>query len=101
MLNEQLPGVTNTAPIKDNLLSMDVDTRADFEKQTMEMKDKAMPMDDRTPENKPQIIVKADLVARAHEVEGTASIVKSGDKTFLRFENLKTINGPDPDLPFI
>lgn len=95
-LNEELPGLENTpsVSIKDTMETMDADTKIDFEKQTMEMKDRVMPMNDKTPENKPQIIAQADMVARAHDVEGTALIVKSGDETFLRFENLKTINGP-------
>lgn len=93
-MNEALPGVTNTS-IKDNLSAMDVDTRADFEKQTMEMRDKIMKKNDAMPASGPLIIGRANMVARAHEVEGEALLVKSGNETYLRFENLKTINGPD------
>lgn len=93
-LNEELPGTTNM-PIKDNLSAMDVDTKADFEKQTMEMKDKMIKKSDAMPASEPTIIGRADMIARAHEVEGVAFLVKSGDETLLRFENLKTINGPD------
>ena len=90
-LNEDLPGVI----IGDNLLTMDDATRTDFEKQTMEMQNKTMNKSDSMPENGPVIISRGDMIARAHEVEGEALLVKSGDETFLRFENLKTINGPD------
>ena len=41
------------------------------------------------------VLGKGIMVAKEHEVAGDASFVKSGADTFLRFENLKTINGPD------
>lgn len=31
----------------------------------------------------------------AHPASGTVQIVSDGDKTYVRYENLKTINGPD------
>ena len=94
VLNEELPNIANE-PIKDNLSAMDADTKADFEKQTMEMKDKTMEKSDEMPASQPTIIGRADMIARAHDVEGAALLVKAGGQTFLRFENLKTINGPD------
>ncbi|MFY9484843.1 MAG: DM13 domain-containing protein [Patescibacteria group bacterium] len=93
-LNEELPGVTNTN-IRDNLSAMDANTKADFEKQTIEMKDKIMNKSDAMPAGQSTIIGRANMIARAHGVEGNALLVKSGKETFLRFENLKTINGPD------
>ncbi|MDP3772158.1 MAG: DM13 domain-containing protein [bacterium] len=45
--------------------------------------------------NQPAIISRASMIAEAHSVSGEALIVKSGNETFLRFENLKTTNGPD------
>ncbi len=95
MLNEELPGTTNTTSIKDNLSVMDADTKANFEKQTIEMKDKIMEKSDAMPASQATVISRADMISRAHEVEGVALLVKSGDETYLRFENLKTINGPD------
>ena len=101
-LDEKLPGMSGTPiknisdlPIKDNLSTMDTDTKTNFEKQTMEMKDKMMNKDDEMPVRQPTIIARANMIARAHEVQGTALLVKSDNETFLRFENLKTINGPD------
>jgi hypothetical protein len=38
---------------------------------------------------------RADLVAKAHEVEGNVQLIKAGDEHYIRFEDLKTINGPD------
>lgn len=93
-LNEILPGAT-PIPIKDNLFLMDATTKSDFEKQTMEMKDKMMKENEAMPPSGPSIISRANMVARAHEVEGIALLIKSGNETYLRFENLKTINGPD------
>jgi hypothetical protein len=93
-LNEELPG-TPSASVEDNLSVMDADTKADFEKQTMEMKDKMMEKSDAMPASEPSIIGKANMIARAHDVEGEALLVKAGNETYLRFENLKTINGPD------
>lgn len=52
-------------------------------------------VNDAMPVNQTMIIRRANMIARTHDVEGTAVIIKSGDETFLRFENLKTINGPD------
>jgi len=74
---------------------MDANTKADFEKQTLEMKDKIMSKSDAMPAGQTTIIGRADMIARAHDVEGAALFVKSGNEAFLRFENLKTINGPD------
>jgi hypothetical protein len=98
-LNEELPGTSmvaeNNTAIKDNMEVMDEKTKMEFEKQAMEMSDKIMKKNEIMPNNQPQIISRVDLVPRAHDVEGSALIVKSGNTTFLRFEDLKTINGPD------
>ncbi len=95
VLNEDIPVSTSTQTVKDDLMVMDSKTKADFEKQTMEMKDEVMAKNDSMPENKPTIISQSNMIAKAHDVKGSALIVKSGEQTFLRFENLKTINGPD------
>lgn len=93
-LQEELPG-TSSATINDNLATMDVATRADFEAQTNKMKVVIMEKDDAMPTGEPVVVSRADMVAAAHGVSGQALIVKSGNQNFLRFENLKTINGPD------
>ena len=59
------------------------------------MKDKAMIKADPMPPNQPRVLGEAPMVARAHDVAGKALIVQIGDQKILRFENLKTINGPD------
>lgn len=93
-LDESLPGIP-TPQINDSLSSMDAATKSEFEKQTIEMKDKTMKESDVMPTSAPSIISRSDMVARAHDVEGEALLVTSENETYLRFENLKTINGPD------
>lgn len=93
-LNETLPGVP-VVIVEDTLPVMDPKTKADFERQTAEMKDKTMQENDAMPSGAPSIKSRAHMVASAHDVSGEALIVTSGNESYLRFENLKTINGPD------
>ncbi|MFZ2682023.1 MAG: DM13 domain-containing protein [Patescibacteria group bacterium] len=93
-LDEALPG-TPDASIQDNRQTMDAETQADFDKQTADMKDEVMVKDETMPASQPTITSRANMIAMAHGVEGEALLVTAGDETFLRFENLKTINGPD------
>lgn len=94
LLQEGLPG-TSGAVIQDNLATMDAATKADFESQTLAMKDTVIAKDDTMPKGQPTIVSRANMVAAAHGVSGEALIVTAGNADFLRFENLKTINGPD------
>ena len=41
------------------------------------------------------VLKEAVLVARAHDVMGKALLIQVGGQEIVRFENLKTINGPD------
>lgn len=43
----------------------------------------------------PVVLREAPMLPHDHDVEGKASIIKLGTATYLRFENLKTVNGPD------
>ena len=103
-LNETLPGtkipenITMKAvppKIEDQLDAMDEKTKDEFVKKTEKMKDVKMMGEEMMPTDAPKILSEAPMIARAHDVEGKALIVQSGNETFLRFENLKTINGPD------
>lgn len=94
VLNESFP-TTSSAVIKDEFETMDAETKAELEEQTDEMKEDQMVEDETMPSNEPTVIGEAELIARAHDVEGSALFVKSGTETVLRFEDLKTINGPD------
>ena len=42
-----------------------------------------------------RVLARALFVAKAHDVAGTALLIKRGEKSILRFENFETINGPD------
>lgn len=45
--------------------------------------------------NAPIVLKEALMVESAHSVAGKALLLQSGDQKIVRFENLKTINGPD------
>jgi hypothetical protein len=77
---------------------MDAPTKERFVTETEKMKNHVMHGADAMPSSapsEPTILGEAAMVARAHDVEGRALLLKAGDQTILRFENLKTINGPD------
>lgn len=93
-VDDPLPAGSNQRVITDNLGGMDEQTREAYEQQVSEMKDKNMPMADNMP-NGQDMSMQGSFIARAHEVEGSARIIDVGDKKILRFENFKTINGPD------
>ncbi len=81
--------------IKDNLTSMDKETRDRFAQETDAMKDTAMIKEEPMPPAGPAVLAQAPMVARAHDVEGKALLIETGDQKIVRFEDLKTINGPD------
>ncbi len=78
---------------KDTLDTMDNKTRALFEVQINEIKDKTIEKNDARPEGA-KVIAKGDFKSRAYEVAGRALIMAVGNKKILRFEDFKTINGP-------
>ncbi|MDP3988785.1 MAG: DM13 domain-containing protein [bacterium] len=90
VLDEEIP----TTVVRDSFESMDTQTMMQFEGAVAEMQDKVMMMDDKMPMG-PLVLASAPMVARAHSVEGTASIIEVDGVHYLRFENLKTTNGPD------
>lgn len=109
VLNESVPGAV-TVPVTGDVPPTGEPVPVP-EKKTTETKDRpvernvATPAKEISPDvplkvppppvNQPTIISRASMVAGAHDVSGEALIVKSGSETYLRFENLKTINGPD------
>jgi len=44
------------------------------------------------------VLARADFVEKAHDVEGQAQLIRVGDDYTIRFENFKTINGPDVNI---
>ena len=92
-LDEALPQVQ---VVKDNMETMDTVTKDQFMKEVEAMKDKVMvKMDSSMPANAPAVLKEAILVARAHDVKGKVLLVQVGEGKIIRFEDLKTINGPD------
>lgn len=97
-LDEPLPQISRVQ-IQDNMDTMDAATKEQFMKKTGEMADHAIqgsdPMPSLSQSQVPAILAQAAMIARAHDVQGMALLIQTGDKKTLRFENLKTINGPD------
>lgn len=99
-LDEALPAVSATPSpvIKDSMETMDAPTKERFREETEKVKDRIMKEADAMPSSAPVapiVLGEAAMVARAHDVEGRALLLQAGSGTILRFENLKTINGPD------
>ncbi len=91
-LDESLP---QEQVVKDNMNKMDISTEEQFTREVDAMKDKVMVRSDIMPTPTTVILKEAVLVARAHDVKGKALLVQSGEEEIIRFEDLKTINGPD------
>lgn len=79
---------------EESFSSMDNATRAEFMKQVGEMQDIVVKMDEAMPEI-PMLLARAPFIAREHQVEGEAVLIADGEKKILRFENFRTVNGPD------
>jgi hypothetical protein len=55
----------------------------------------AVPADKVTPAVQPESVPVAVMPTAAHPASGTARVVQDGANAYLRYENYKTINGPD------
>ncbi len=95
-LDEPLTG-SGAAIIEDNLEAMDVSTRAKFDQEVRSMQGKPSMVTDAMPatQTQPKILSQGMFKARSHEVEGKALLVQAGDQKIVRFEDFKTVNGPD------
>ena len=94
-LQEESPlDVKPKLQIKDAMDTMDAATKAEFEKQVEAMKGQVIVMDDTMPSG-PKINAQGNFKPRAHKVEGKALLIETDGKKILRFENFKTINGPN------
>ena len=67
--------------VKDAMDTMDAATKAEFEKQVEEMKDKVMHMEDAMP-SAPNLIAEGIFKPRAHEVMGKALLIDDGKADF-------------------
>lgn len=90
-LNEAPP--TESVEI-DELDSMGTDKQAQLDKEVEAMSVTSNSMNDQMSPSS-TTLSSADFVPRAHDVEGKALLIESGDKKYIRFENFKTTNGPD------
>jgi hypothetical protein len=91
-LNEPLP----QAPIiNDRLGTMDSATKEQFTQEVEAMRDQAMVVEEAMPSSRSIVLAEAPLVAHAHGAEGKALLIEVGGQKIVRFEDLKTINGPD------
>ena len=91
------PLATNTAPIAvvhDALNSMNKETKQAFEQKTEEMKNVVIKQNQIMPEQA-QLVSMGQLIKHAHDVQGKALLISQNGKKTLRFENLKTIDGPN------
>ena len=93
-LDEALPQ-PHAETIHDGLMTMDAETRERFMQETEVMRDKVMGGDELMPSAAPVILAQAPMIASAHDVDGAALLVETSGQKIVRFENLKTINGPD------
>jgi hypothetical protein len=86
--------VSSDTIVKDNMDTMNEQTKQEFEEQTAEMSNMIMEMNDMMPAA-PGIAASGVFMQRAHEVEGTALLLEIEGQHVVRFENFNTINGPD------
>ena len=87
-----LPG-TGT-PAGDAFETMTEAEKAEFQKAVDEMRSEVIVKNDGMPE-RPRIIARGTFESRAHDVEGAALLIETGDSKTLRFEDFETVNGPN------
>lgn len=80
--------------IKDALETMTPEVREQFEKEVEAMRNKEIAMEEIMP-SEPKITAQGSFMTRAHEVAGRALLVEHDSMRTLRFEDFKTINGPN------
>jgi hypothetical protein len=86
------PNVVEVEQLDDPLAHMNDVKKAEFNDAMEESKDNVMVMDDASPGGLGML--SGVFKPKAHDVEGTATLVKSGGKKVLRFTDFETINGP-------
>lgn len=82
------------AMIKDQFESMDKETRKQFDQAVKDAQSQQKQMAEQFP-TAARVIREGIFKARAHEVQGRASIIEHNGQRTLRFEDFKTINGPN------
>lgn len=85
---------TSPLVVQDKFEVMDEATRKQFEEAVKEAQsNQKVMMEDMSASA--QLIVQGIFKPRAHDVEGRALLIEQDGKRILRFENFKTINGPN------
>ena len=80
--------------IDDNMDTMTAVEKEQFEQGVNEAKDDVVLMDEEMAEEV-SLLAQGEFKPRAHEVMGKALLIKTEGSNVLRFEDFKTINGPD------
>lgn len=95
-LDEAFPDPPATPGVKDNLNTMDEETKERFVQETEKMMNQRLMMDEVIPPQQPNILKEATMVPHAHDVAGKVLLIQTSENQYtVRFEDLKTINGPD------
>lgn len=84
-----------TVKLDESIPTTDNQATTDLETETAKMADQKIMMDEVMPAKATPTTLQGTLVASAHDVVGKVLVVTGGDKQYLRFEDLNTINGPD------
>lgn len=74
--------------------SLSEEERAEFDRQTNEMKDIVMEKDD-SMNSQAQILAMGDFIRNVHAVSGKALLIEDSGNKIVRFENFETDNGPN------
>ena len=80
--------------IDDNMDTMTAVEKEQFEQGVNEAKDDVVLMDEEMAEEV-SLLAQGEFKPRAHEVMGKALLIQTEGSNVLRFEDFKTINGPD------
>lgn len=89
------PSPLKTPPtINDRLEQMPLSERRELERAVEAQPEKIIVTNQPMPPA-PKLLAEAPFVTRAHEVSGKALIIESDGKKTLRFEDFRTVNGPD------
>lgn len=94
VLNEPSPVANMESLGGEQIARMREEIRMEFEKEMDEMSGKVVRQKEQMP-GRARVVATVPFEASAHEVEGKALLIEDGEKYYVRFEDFKTINGPD------
>ncbi|NQV89353.1 MAG: DM13 domain-containing protein [Parcubacteria group bacterium] len=86
----------NKPEFDDAMDDMNQDEHDSFDVAVQEVREMVVEIEDPMDMEKgPELIASGLFLPRAHEVEGIALVIDTGEETILRFEDFETINGPN------